>query len=156
MAGPRRSRYVCSPICWGGVGGLLALVMILGCGPRSDRLAVDGNVKLNGAPLDSGSIRFTTAGTGRLFATGAMIKDGEYHIPQAKGLPPGTYRVDISSPDTKAPLVAVTVAPGEPPSPPIAPERIPADYNTNSKQSVEVSVSKDNQFDFDIVSRRAK
>ena len=39
-----------------------------------------------------------------------MVKDGEYHIPQAKGLPPGTYHVEINSPDTKAPLVAVREA----------------------------------------------
>jgi hypothetical protein len=135
---------------------MLSLVPTFGCGPHSDRLAIDGKVTLNNAPLDDGSIRFRTAGTGKLFATGAAIKDGEYHIPQANGLPPGTYRVEISSPDKKAPLVTVKPAPGEPPSPPAALERIPADYNMSSKQSAEVSASKDNRFDFDIVTGRTK
>jgi hypothetical protein len=157
MAGFSRSNCVRSPVRWLSVSvGLLILAPILGCGPKGDRLAVDGVVTLNGTPLDSGSIRFTTAGTGKLFATGAMINDGEYHIPQAKGLPPGTYRVEINSPDTKAPLVAVRIAPGGPLSPPIAPDRIPVEYNTNSKQSVELSASKDNRFEFDIVTGRTK
>src|SRR5262249_34127760 len=106
--------------------GLLSLVPILGCGPKGDRLAIDGKVTLNGAPLDDGSIRFPTAGSGKLSTAAAMIKDGKYHVPQAKGLPPGTYRVEINSPDTKAPLVSVRPAPGEPAPPPTAPDRIPA------------------------------
>src|SRR5689334_21134967 len=56
----------------------------LGCKPRSDRLPVDGKVMLNGTPLDSGSIRFNSIGGEKLFATGAMIQNGEYHIPQEK------------------------------------------------------------------------
>ena len=135
---------------------LLVVVSLSGCGPKSDRLAIDGKVTLNGAALDSGSIRFATAGAGKLFAAGAMIQDGQYHIPQAQGLPPGTYRVEINSPDTKAPLVAARAPAGEPVPPPTSPERIPADYNSNSKHSVDVSADKANQFDFDIVSARAK
>jgi hypothetical protein len=157
MAGFSRSSWVRSPVRWLSVAaGLLSFIPMLGCGPHSDRLAVDGKVTLNGTPLDSGSIRFATEGTGKLFATGAVIKDGEYHIPQAKGLPPGTYHVEINSPDTKAPLVVPRVAPGEPQSPAIAPDRIPAEYNTNSKQSVELSASKDNRFEFDLVTGRTK
>src|SRR5690349_10561579 len=101
MAGARTSSYPRSPARWPGGGGLLILVITLGCRPQSDRLAIDGEVKLNGAPLDDGSIRFATAGAGKLCTAGAMIKDGKYHVPQAKGLPPGTYRVEINSPDTK-------------------------------------------------------
>ena len=135
---------------------LCALVTFAGCGPKSDRLAIDGKVILNGTALDMGSIRFSSEGGQKLFATGAMVKDGEFHIPQQKGLPPGKYHVEINSPDTKAPLVTYRGAPGEPVGPPTAPERIPADYNSNSKQSVEIGADKDNQFVFDIVSGRAK
>ena len=135
---------------------LLASTVIAGCGPRSDRLAIHGKVTLDGAALDNGSIRFSTAGGGKLFSSGAMIKDGVYDIPQEKGLPPGKYRVEISSPDTKAKPIVVRSAPGEPQAPPMAPERIPAEYNVNSTKTVDVDAAKDNEFNFDIASRPAK
>jgi len=127
-----------------------------GCGKRTDKLAIDGNVTLDGAPLDLGSIRFSSIGGQKTFASGAMLKDGEYHIPQAKGLPPGTYHVEISSPDLKAPPMIARPAPGEPAAPPTAPERVPAEYNSNSKKTVELAAGKDNRFDFDIKSGHSK
>lgn len=133
----------------------LGLFATLGCKPRSDRLPIDGKVTLNGTPLDSGSIRFGSMAGQKLFASGAMIQNGEYHIPQEKGLPPGTYHLEINAPDSTAPLVAAPAAPGEP-TILTAPERIPAEYNVNSKKAIEVAADSKNQFDFDIVSRTAK
>jgi hypothetical protein len=132
------------------------LILLVGCGPRSDRLAISGEVKLDNAPLDNGSIRFASIEGEKIFATGAMITNGEYHIPQEKGLPPGTYRVEINAPDTNAPLVRYPSAPGEPAAPPTAPERIPAEYNTNSKHTVEVAPDDDNHFVFTIVGKGVK
>jgi hypothetical protein len=85
-----------------------------------------------------------------------MIQNGGFYVPQEKGLPPGTYRVEISSPNTAAPPVVYKGAPGEPALPPTAPERIPAEYNSNSKHSVDVAAGGDNHFKFDIVSRAAR
>jgi hypothetical protein len=143
---------------WRLPGAILAVVIVLlaGCGRRSDRLAVSGEVTLDGAPLDQGSIRLTSTGSGKLFASGAMIRDGKFHVPQDKGLPAGTFRVEISSPDTTAPPVVYKVAPGEPALPPTAPERIPPDYNSNSKQTIELTTDGDNHFKFDIVRHRAQ
>jgi hypothetical protein len=131
-------------------------VAIAGCGPQSDRLALSGKVTLNGAPLDSGSIRFTSVAGQKLFASGAVIENGEFDIPQEKGLPPGTYQLEISAPDTKSPPVVYRSAPGEPVLPPTAPERIPPEYNTNSKHTIEVSTDSDNHFVFDIVNKQLK
>jgi hypothetical protein len=134
----------------------MLLLFFAGCGSRSDRLAVSGAVTLDGAPLDVGSIRLTSTGNGKLFASGAMIQNGKFHVPQEKGLPPGTYRVEISSPDTAVAPVVYKGAPGEPALPPTAPERIPPEYNSNSKQTIEVTRGGDNHFEFDIVRRRAR
>jgi hypothetical protein len=134
----------------------MLLLLLAGCGPRSDRLAVGGSVTLDGAPLDEGSIRLTSTGSGKLFASGAMIQNGKFHVPQEKGLPPGTYRVEISSPDTAAPLVVYKGVPGEPALPPTAPERIPPEYNFNSKQTIEVTTGGDNVFKFDVVRHGAR
>jgi hypothetical protein len=135
---------------------VIGIVLMSGCGPRSDRLEVTGNVKLDGAPLDQGSIRFTSTGTEKLSASGATIANGEFHLPQEKGLPPGAYLVDISSPDTSAPLAVQKSPPGEPALPPTARERIPAEYNSDSKHTIDVTADGDNHFEFDIHSRRVK
>jgi hypothetical protein len=84
-----------------------------------------------------------------------MIQNGQFDVPQEKGLPPGTYVVEISAPDTKGPLVVHKSAPGEPALPPTARERIPPEYNSKSKQTIEVTADGDNHFDFDIRSRPA-
>jgi hypothetical protein len=136
--------------------GSMILVAIFGCGPASDRLAVSGMVKLNGVPLDSGSIRLTSEGSEKVVASGAVIQDGAFRIPADKGLPPGKYRVEMYAPDTKAPPVAYRGAPGEPQMPPTAPERIPPEYNVNSQNSVNVVTGQENHFEFDIVTKQAK
>jgi hypothetical protein len=128
---------------------------VIGCGPKSDRLEVTGAVTLDGAPLD-GSIRLTSTGGGKLIASGATIENGQFTVPQEKGLPPGKYVVEISSPDTSAPPVRARTAPGEPALPPTAPERVPAEYNTAGKHTIEVTADGDNHFKFDIQSRTKK
>lgn len=131
------------------------LVLLMGCGPRTDRLAITGKVTLDGVPLDRGSIRFTSLGDQPLLVSGALIQDGRYNIPEEKGLRPGTYRVQINSPDLKAPPV---MAPATPSGPgfSVPPERIPPEYNVDSKQTVEVTADGDNSFAFDIVRRSAR
>jgi hypothetical protein len=133
-----------------------SLAILTGCGPSSDRLAVSGEVTLDGAPLDQGAVRLTSTGTEKLRASGAMIQNGEFHIPQEKGLPPGTYLVEISAPDLSVPPVVYKGAPGEPTLPPTAPERIPPEFNVNSKKTVDVSADSDNHFVFEITSRPGK
>jgi hypothetical protein len=133
-----------------------ALVLFAGCGPKSGRLAISGEVKLDGVPPYQGAIRLTSSGAEKLFASGAMIQNGEFYIPQEKGLPPGTYLVEISAPDTSAPPVVYKGAPGEPALPPTAPERIPAEYNIDSKHTVNVTTDGDNHFVFEILSKSVK
>lgn len=139
------------------VGSFLLLAWLaaslVGCGPRTDRLALSGNVTLDAAPLDKGTIQFTTLGEGTLQSTGAVIQDGAYHIPAEKGLLPGTYRVELSSPDPTAPQVKVAAYPGGPVIP-VTPDRIPAPYNVDSDKSVEVTRDGANQFDFDVNSSK--
>ena len=129
----------------------MLLIAALGCGPKSDRLAVSGAVTLDGALLESGSIRFTSVGAEKLMTSGALIRAGAYDIPQDKGLRAGTYQVEISSPDEKAPPIL-----DKPSGMMMAPERIPPAYNVETKQTVEVTPDGDNEFNFNIVSRAAK
>lgn len=134
---------------------IVACTLFAGCGPPSDRLAVSGAVVLDGAPLDSGSIRFSSQSEGKLMSTGAMIQNGAYEIPQAKGLPPGVYHVEINAPDASAPTVTARGADGGP-GLQVAPDRIPAEYNVESAKTIEVTADGDNRFDFTIETGAAK
>ena len=127
----------------------MAAILIAGCQAPSDRLAVSGEVILDGTPLDSGSIRFSGADKEAPVSTGAMIRDGHFDIPQDKGLPPGTYYLQISSPDTASDPVSTADAPQQR-GIPVAQDRIPAAYNVNSDKTVEVTIDGDNHFVFDI------
>jgi hypothetical protein len=133
----------------------LGLAVACGCGPRSDKLPITGEVKLDGAPLASGSIRLTSIGGEKVQATGAYIEEGHFDIPQSKGLSPGTYHVEINSPNEDAPPIIDRATPSGP-GIPTQPDRIPPEYNINSKQRVEVTADGENHFVFDIKSRAAK
>lgn len=128
----------------------LGSVLLTGCGSSSDRLGVSGKVTLDGAPLSGGSIRF--ASTETKTSGGAMVNDGQYVIPREKGLLPGKYRVELNAPDESVPPVAAGGSGGGL----AAPERIPPEYNINSAHTIDVTVNGDNQFDFDVVSKRSK
>lgn len=136
-------------------GLTLLLLAMAGCGPATDRLEISGKITLDGKPLDSGSIRFTSAAGEKLLVSGAMIVNGEYDIPREKGLLPGVYHLEIYSPDHEAPPIMARQRPGGP-GIQVAPERIPAEYNVKSEQKIEVTTDGDNYFVFDILSAPKK
>jgi hypothetical protein len=133
---------------------LLGVSLVLaGCGAHTDRLPVSGKITLDGAPIDGGAIRFSSTGE-KLIASGAAVNGGQYSIPAEKGLPPGTYRIEISAPDTSGKMIAARAPDGKPAG--MAPaERVPDEYNSDSKKTVEVVAAGDNHFDFDIVTKSA-
>lgn len=122
-----------------------------GCGPTTDRLPIAGQVRLDGAPLDSGTIRFTPEDRSVTLSAGAKIREGSYDIPREKGLPPGRYWLQITSPDRSGEKVRVGAGPGNP-GVLVAKERIPESFNLRSQHVVELTPSGDNRFDFDIES----
>jgi hypothetical protein len=130
---------------------ILGLMAVVGCGPKTDRLSIRGSVQLDGAPLQSGSISFASMPGEKLQSTGAMVQDGTYYIPAEKGLLPGVYGLQLTSPDAEAkPILLRDAASGR--SFPVAPDRIPAEYNVESTKTIEVTRDGDNVFDFNISS----
>lgn len=80
----------------------LALCAALaGCGPQysgQKQFPLAGQVTFDGEPIDLGSISFIPAGgdsTGQTRASGGVITDGKYNIPEEQGASAGTYRVEI-------------------------------------------------------------
>src|SRR5262245_55278775 len=76
-----------------------ALLSLFGCGGGGNRCAPSGGVKFRGQPLDQGAITFLPEDPSLGAGGGAMIKDGRYDIPARSGLPPGRYKVMITSAD---------------------------------------------------------
>jgi hypothetical protein len=134
---------------------LLALTAIayssifLGCSKDPlGRQSISGTVKVDGQSLAKGDISFTPI-EGQPTSGGSPIEDGKYTVPQAGGLVPGKYRVEIHSPVPGTGGQPDEAAlPGDPPAPPK--ELIPADWNSASTQSVEVKKQGANVFDFDV------
>lgn len=124
-------------ICVGGFSGCGGAKNELG------RVPVSGNVTFEEKPLDRGSIEFSPTGTGT--QSGAVIENGVYTIPEERGLAPGEYTVRISSPAGEG---VTEEMPGD--SSEIPEERIPEEFNTNSKEKVTVEAGKDNVFNFTI------
>ena len=131
-------------------------MFLAGCGDGlGNRQEVRGTVKLKGVLLDEGVIIFTPIGNtegespGANAATksGGLIKNGQYLVPRSAGLMPGKYRVVLSSGDGK------TQANDGPPGPSgniISVDRIPPEYNEESKQEIVVTEKGPNEFNYDI------
>jgi len=129
---------------------LLLGAALAGCSTDSEgRQAVSGTVRLDGAPVKSGSVNFTPT-EGQATAGGAVISDGKYSIPRDNGLLAGKYRVAVSVPDLASERAAPAM-PGE--APPPVKELVPPDWNTASKQIVEVKKGGANSFPFEISSK---
>jgi len=133
--------------------GLAPLALCLGCGhdnPRG-RKAVSGLVKLDGQALDQGNIEFHPTFEGGV-QSGGRIVNGSYSIPAHEGVIVGTYRVAITDFVPTPPLPA-NFMPGDP-VPPSPKPKVPPDWNTKSKQTVEIKKEGPFKFDFDVVSKK--
>jgi hypothetical protein len=116
-----------------------------GCGEPPQGLPVSGTVIFQGRPLDQGTIEFVpTAGQGT--HSGGRINEGQYSIPAEQGFQPGPYDVRISSVQEGV-YAEEGGAPGE--AWPLK-QRIPPEFNSQTRQHVEVKQSGDNKFDFTI------
>jgi hypothetical protein len=105
------------------------------------------DVTLNGEPLKAGTIEFSPVANGT--SSGASISNGEYSVPQAKGLPAGEYIVRISANDATEQPIEV---PGE--SNKISKELIPNTYNTKSTVRFQVDNTKENVFDLNVETKK--
>jgi hypothetical protein len=111
-----------------------------GCSQSSDELpreAVSGTVTLDGEPLASGTIQFSSdggAGSGTAPGGGSDVKDGQFSISRELGLVPGKYKVAINAAGKRN--QAKTNEPGKRSG--FAPELIPSQYNSKTTLSAEV------------------
>jgi hypothetical protein len=126
----------------------VAAVVAAGCSDSyGGRMEVSGTVKLQGQLLQDGLITLVPL-EGQDTQSGSLIKKGAYKIPRQTGLKPGKYLVQITSGDGKTPANEDIAAPGI--TNIVSMDRIPEDWNSQSKHRVEVKSTGANKFDFDI------
>jgi hypothetical protein len=128
----------------------LGLGLLSGCGPSGpQRQPVTGKVLYKNQPLDGEGVIHFEPLDGQGSKSGAIVLNGEYRIPQDKGLFPGRYRVRIYGGDG---LSGGGKAEPSGPRPGFTPgkERIPPRYNRTSEIVKEVKDGEPNQFDFSI------
>jgi len=132
---------------------LIALnASFVGCGRSyGGRKEIKGKVTLKGEPVDDGQIDFIPISGDQATKSGAQILKGEYKIPAEFGLLPGKYRVAITAGDGRT---RADAAPDQPPGPTganiVSKDRIPKEYNIESKQEVDVTEKGPNVFNYEI------
>ena len=113
------------------LGLALVAVCLVGCGSSDGltRVVVNGDVRLNGAPVEKGQIRFIPqVGTkGPVYIQ--EILDGKYTCDRAGGVPVGQHRIEILAWD---PSVPFPKGPGAPTPKQLAPEK----YNVKSELTI--------------------
>jgi hypothetical protein len=74
----------------------LCMLCFLGCADSGPLTAeVSGTVRLDGRPIEEGSIQFIPVEGSKGPSAGGVIQDGKYHIPRKKGVTVGTNRVEL-------------------------------------------------------------
>jgi hypothetical protein len=132
---------------------LFLTALVVGCGASNPlgRKAIHGNVKFNGAPLAKGALELHPLDGG--VQAGGLIAGGSYSIAASDGPTPGKYRVVIYDTYDSPPL-----PPGHMPgddTPATPKPKIPADWNSNSQQTIEVKKDGPSKFDFDIPAKKS-
>ncbi|MCL4206152.1 MAG: hypothetical protein KJ000_27015 [Pirellulaceae bacterium] len=138
---------------------LLIAVLAAGCGssdPRGPRMAVRGEVRLDGQPLSAGVILFHCGdGDDRLSAVG-YIEDGVFEIAAKDGPFAGTAAIEFQAkpiPQDQLEVELERAAKARKP-PQLAVVPIPPQYGPQSELTVEVTRSGQNRFDFNLRSKR--
>lgn len=138
---------------------VLILFLCMGCGnglppSKLDRQTVSGSVTLDSKPLSNGSIAFhPLSPTGESTVSGTLIKEGAFKLSDENGLPPGKYKVVITSSaaignlpsDPEAAMDAAAKPPAEGP-------KIPAKYNTNTELTCDIVDGPNDSLSFELKS----
>ena len=139
-----------------GCSGFLLLLCLdcLGCGSSDplNRKAVAGKVTVDGVAVPNGSVSFEPLSAGGV-GSGAVISSGKYSISKADGLPAGKYLVRITGDDGANFAVSAGKMPGDEILSPKK-ELVPASWNSDSKEEIEVKKDGPATFDFAIDTKK--
>ena len=129
----------------------ICLTVLAGCGQTSDRCMLEGTVTVDGQPLAEGNIRFLPQpGTGGPSA-GGKIMDGRFSIARLDGTFAGEFRVEITASRKTGRQVESPFAPGRFTDESV--QYLPAQYNSQSELTAQVTDDGANRFEFTLSSQ---
>lgn len=114
------------------------LVLTVGCGSNSGRVAVRGTVTLNGTPVEDGNIIFVPleGEDSKHVRAGGHIHQGKYTFSGDRGLTPGKFRVQIRWPKKTGRQVPLPDDPANVMDE--TKEVVPPKYNTESQLTADI------------------
>ncbi|QDU56860.1 hypothetical protein [Aeoliella mucimassa] len=126
------------------LGLTLCVLALAGCnGSGQGKLPLAGSVELDGLPLATGDILFTSV-SGAV-AT-ASIVDGKFAIPADRSVPAGTYGVQITGYEKTGKMIPDSDAPGQ-----MVEETksiVPAKYNMASELTQDITADNASSLEF--------
>jgi hypothetical protein len=128
---------------------LTLCVFVIGCTNNNPqgRLAIEGEVTLEGKPLAQGHISFDPSGSQPIKTqSGSLIKNGKYSIAAVDGLAEGEYTVSIRSME-EIPKTQENTG-NEIEDAPEYKNIVPPEFGEKSTQKITVEKGKQNKFDF--------
>jgi hypothetical protein len=131
---------------------LVLLLIATGCAKTdANRGTITGQVKLDGQPLEQGSILFTPAEGVKGVVTGGEIKDGKYQLTGKAGPSIGSNRVEIRAVRKSGKMVQKPMAPAGEMVEEMA-EAVAPQFNSASTLKFDVKAG-DNTADFEVKSK---
>jgi hypothetical protein len=123
-------------------------IAVAGCGSSGPvRAPIRGKVTVAGQPLAAGRILFTPVAPNRGPATSAVIKAGEYAIPEGEGPVVGSNRVEVEADLNLGFAIDDEAAFAKRGGKPLPPNPIPPQFNRDSQLVVEVKSGEENNYD---------
>lgn len=131
---------------------IFCLLLAVGCSQRdTNRSSITGEVKLDGKPLERGSILFTPIDGTKGSVAGGPIENGRYQLSSDKGPAVGQNRVEIRAIRKTGKMIQKPLAPkGQMIEESV--EAIPPRYNSASTLKTEVKAG-ENTTNFEVASK---
>jgi len=122
---------------------LVLLLVLAGCS-SNNRMAVSGDVTLDGKSLDGGAISFRPAPGNASNSSGGQIRQGRFQLTADRGLVPGKYLVTVQAFQP----TGRTIKDGQ--SGQMVPEQAEIKYNEAGKLEATVIAGEENRFNFQL------
>jgi hypothetical protein len=129
---------------------LFLTALAAGCDRGPQRFGVFGRVTLDGQPLDFGSITFVPDPAGPRVS--AIIEEGQYRIESSRGPLAGGKLVEIRAPRYEEGTPVPTTRGQKLDMMSVAPEALPARYNSKTELRATVTEDGPNEFNFELTS----